>query len=213
MIGGRENFEYRFQSIQSVGPNVDLLPLQDRNIFFTRDYYTSTPCFTTKTTTPRHRKCLSTEKFKKLHQQPSFAQPKITAKMGKSKPKRQRNHRVDPTSKEIKPPNDPELAALREKHVLPVIKDLKSADQKTRSTAARAVANLIDDDRTRRLLLREQLVKVILEQTLTDSSLETRVDSWGILCNLTLKQEPDFVVYLYRQDLLTAIDGAAKMVG
>jgi hypothetical protein len=132
--------------------------------------------------------------------------------MGKSKPKNRVKHRTNPTAKEVKPPTDPELAALREKRILPVLKDLQSPELKTRSAAARAITNLIEDTKTRKLLLREQIIKVLLEQTLTDSSLETRTDGWGILRNLVLEEERDFCVYLYRQDILTAIDGAVKSV-
>jgi hypothetical protein len=132
--------------------------------------------------------------------------------MGKSKPRHRVKHRASPTGKEVKPPTDPELAALRKKQVLPVLKDLQSPDQKTRSAAARAITNLIEDIKTRKLLLREQIVKILLEQTLTDSSLETRTDGWGILRNLVLEEDRDFCVHLYRRDILTAINGAVKSV-
>jgi hypothetical protein len=132
--------------------------------------------------------------------------------MGKSKPRDRVKHRAKPTAKEVKPPSDPELAALRKKQILPVLKDLQSSDQNTRSAAARAITNLIEDVKTRKLLLREQIVKILLEQTLTDLSLETRADGWGILRNLVLEEERDFCVHLYRQDILTAIEGAVKSV-
>ena len=64
----------------------------------------------------------------------------------------------------------------------------------------------------RDMILREQIVKILLQQTLTDSSLETRTDGWGILQNLVLEEERDFCVHLYRQDILTAIEGASKSV-
>ncbi len=132
--------------------------------------------------------------------------------MGKSKPRDRNRNRADPTAKHVKPPSDPELAALREKSILPVLKDLHSADLKTRSTAARAITNLIEDTKSRKLLLREHIVQILLEQTLTDSSLETRMDGWGILRNLTLEEEADFCIHLYRQDILTAIEGVIKTV-
>lgn len=132
--------------------------------------------------------------------------------MGKSKPRQRVKNRSDPTGKPVKPPADPELAAIREKSILPVLKDLKSPDLKTRSSAARAIVNIIEDEKCRKLLLREQIVKILLEQTLTDSSLETRTDGWGILRNLALEEEADFCIHLYRQDILTAIGGVVKTV-
>jgi len=132
--------------------------------------------------------------------------------MGKVKQRNRVRHRANPLEKEVKPPNNPELAALREKRILPVVKDLQSPDQNKRSAAARAITNLIEDEKTRKLLLREQIVKILLEQTLTDSTLDTRCDGWGILQNLVLEEEADFCIHLFRQDILTAIDGAIKSV-
>lgn len=132
--------------------------------------------------------------------------------MGKSKPRNRAKNRGDPTAKPIKPPTDPELAAIREQRILPVLKDLQSAELKTRSAAASAISNIIEDTKCRKLLLREQIVKILFEQTLTDSSLETRTAGWGILRNLALEEEADFCVHLYRQDILTAIEGVVQTV-
>ena len=132
--------------------------------------------------------------------------------MGKSKPRNRNKNRSDPTSKAIKPPADPELAALREKRILPILADLQSAEVNKRSAAAKAITNIIEDTKCRKLLLREQIVRILLEQTLTDSSLETRTAGWGILQNLALEEEADFCVHLYRQDILTAIEGIVRNV-
>ncbi|RDL30674.1 ARM repeat-containing protein [Venustampulla echinocandica] len=132
--------------------------------------------------------------------------------MGKSKPRDRRRNRPDPTARPVKPPADPELAAIREQRILPVLKDLTSADLKTRSAAATAISNIIEDTKCRKLLLREQIVQILLEQTLTDSSFETRTAGWGILRNLALEEEADFCIHLYRQDVLTAIDGSVKTI-
>lgn len=132
--------------------------------------------------------------------------------MGKSKPRNRAKNRDNPAAKPIKPPADPELAKLREQRVLPIINDLQSADLSKRSAAAKAIANIIEDTKCRKLLLREQIVRILFEQTLTDSSLETRSAGWGILRNLALEEEADFCIHLYRQDVLTAIDGVARSV-
>lgn len=132
--------------------------------------------------------------------------------MGKSKPRVRAKNRADPVSKPTKPPADPELAAIREQRILPVLQDLQCPDSKKRSAAARAIVNLIEDIKSRKLLLREQIVRILFEQTLTDSDLETRTDGWGILRNLALEEEADFCVHLYRQDVLTAISGVINTV-
>ncbi|KAF4972648.1 hypothetical protein FSARC_797 [Fusarium sarcochroum] len=132
--------------------------------------------------------------------------------MGKSRRNRGSAARKDPITKTVKPPSDPELAALRESKILPVINDLKSADPKSRSAAAAAVSNIIQDEKCRKLLLREQIVHTILTQTLTDAALESRAAGWGILQVLAQEEEPDFCVHLYRVDVLTAIEFAVKSV-
>ncbi|KAF4465169.1 hypothetical protein FALBO_7990 [Fusarium albosuccineum] len=132
--------------------------------------------------------------------------------MAKSRRNRGSAARKDPIAKSVKPPSDPELAALREAKILPVINDLKSADPKSRSAAASAISNIIQDEKCRKLLLREQIVHTILTQTLTDAALESRAAGWGILQILAQEEEPDFCVHLYRLDILTAIEFAAKSV-
>jgi hypothetical protein len=132
--------------------------------------------------------------------------------MGKSKPGNRAKDRDNPTAKPIKPPSDPELAAIREQRILPILRDLQSVSVEKRSSAAKAIANIIEDTKCRKLLLREQIVPILFEQTLTDSNLETRTAGWGILRNLVLEEEADFCIHLYRQDVLTAIEGVARSV-
>lgn len=133
--------------------------------------------------------------------------------MGKSRRNRSgAGNRRDPLSKPVKPPSDPALAALREQKILPVVKDLQSADPKQRSAAASAITNIIHDTRCRKLLLREQVVHTVLTQTLTDAALESRAAGWGILQVLAQEEEADFCIHLYRQDVLTAMEHASKMV-
>ncbi|RYP63639.1 hypothetical protein DL770_009334 [Monosporascus sp. CRB-9-2] len=139
--------------------------------------------------------------------------------MGKSRRNRGsgQKQRSDPMAgkkdKPVKPPTDPELAALREKSVLPVLRDLQSADPKRRTAAAAAVAHVVARDaRCRKLLLRERVVGVLLGETLTDSSLESRAAGWQILRTLAAEEGPDFCVHLYRVDVVTAVQHAAKKI-
>jgi hypothetical protein len=120
--------------------------------------------------------------------------------------------RSDPIAKPVKPPSDPELAAIREKSILPVLKDLQSSDPKRRTLAAGAIANIVQDTKCRKLLLREQIVHILLTETLTDASLESRAAGWEILRVLTAEEEADFCVHLYRVDALTAVLHASAKV-
>ncbi|KAH9887184.1 hypothetical protein F4778DRAFT_437226 [Xylariomycetidae sp. FL2044] len=133
--------------------------------------------------------------------------------MAKSRRNRAKGgQRADPLSKPVKPPSDPELAALREKRVLPVLKDLQSSEPKRRTAAASAVANIVQDAKCRKLLLREQIVHILLTHTLTDASLESRAAGWVILRILTAEEEADFCVHLHRVDVLSAIQHACTKV-
>ncbi|KAI0840985.1 hypothetical protein F5Y06DRAFT_235018 [Hypoxylon sp. FL0890] len=133
--------------------------------------------------------------------------------MGKSRRNRARaGQRSDPIAKPVKPPSDPELAAIREKSILPVLKDLQSSEPKSRTAAAGAIANIIQDTKCRKLLLREKIVHILLNETLTDASLESRAAGWEILRVLTAEEEADFCVHLYRVDVLTAIQHACAKI-
>ncbi|KAK3688524.1 hypothetical protein B0T22DRAFT_459650 [Podospora appendiculata] len=120
--------------------------------------------------------------------------------------------RTDPIAKPVKPPADPELAALRESRILPVLRDLQNPDAKARTTAAGAIANIVQDQKCRKLLLREQVVHIVLSETLTDASIDSRAAGWEILRVLAQEEESDFCVHLHRLDILTAIEHAAKAI-
>lgn len=132
--------------------------------------------------------------------------------MGKSRQNRKNGARSDPIAKPVKPLSDPELVALRESRILPVIKDLQNPDVKSRTAASKAIANIVQDARCRKLLLREQVVHIVLTETLTDNSIESRAAGWDILRVLAQEEESDFCVHLFRLDILTAIEHAGKNV-
>lgn len=132
--------------------------------------------------------------------------------MGKSRRNRSgpAGRRPDPINgggarvpKAVKEPADPALAALRTAKILPVLSDLRSADPATRTTAAGAIANIIEDARCRKLLLREQVVHLVLSETLADASVESRAAGWAVLNVLAQHEAADFCVHLYRSDVLT----------
>ncbi|CAN8102910.1 unnamed protein product [Discula destructiva] len=131
--------------------------------------------------------------------------------MGKSRQKKANANRADPI-KTVKAPTDPELVALREKHILPVIKDLRSSDLKARGTAASAIANIVEQEKCRKLLLREQVVPIVMTETLTDSSLDSRAAGWEILRVIASEEDKDFCVHLFRLEILTAIEHGVKHV-
>ncbi|CAK7266403.1 hypothetical protein SEPCBS119000_002011 [Sporothrix epigloea] len=113
------------------------------------------------------------------------------------------NGGAGPLAKTVKEPTDPALVALRTAKILPVLNDLRSADPAKRSAAAGAIANIVDDARCRKLLLREQVVHLVLKETLADASIESRAAGWAVLNVLAQHEAADFCVHLYRSDVLT----------
>jgi len=133
--------------------------------------------------------------------------------MPKSKKNDRPRRRRDPTiGRSPKPVADAKTAALRDEKILPVIAALASSEPKKRSEAAMAIANLIDDQRCRELLLKEQLVRVIMEQIITDSNLEVMAAGWGVLRNLVLEEGDDLRIHLFRLDILTPVEAVTRYV-
>ncbi|KAJ2903765.1 putative ARM-like repeat-containing protein [Zalerion maritima] len=132
--------------------------------------------------------------------------------MAKKSRRKGKGKDVDPLSKPVNPPADPELAALREEKILPIIAKLRDAAVISRSQASSDVARIVGDEKCRKLLLREQIVHIILRETLTDPSLQSRAAGWTILRNLTLEENPDFCIHLYRLDILAMMQYASQMV-
>ncbi|KAI9732368.1 MAG: hypothetical protein M1834_001575 [Cirrosporium novae-zelandiae] len=133
--------------------------------------------------------------------------------MGKTKRKDKSHQGPDPVAgRPVKLPTDPETLALRNQKILPIVEALKSLEPKKRSEAAIAITNLIDDEKCRKLLLREGLVQILIGQTLSDSDPNVQVAGWGVVRNLALEEGPDFSVHLYRQGILTPLESALQMV-
>ncbi|KAI9752329.1 MAG: hypothetical protein M4579_005672 [Chaenotheca gracillima] len=134
--------------------------------------------------------------------------------MGKPKRRGKPKERADPL-RENRPPKplDPESEALRSNKILPALQELTSSNPSSRSTAATAIAQLTEHDACRKLLLRERLVRVVLDLTITDSNPEVVSGGWMILGRLAQYEDAGFKIHLYRQDILTPLDAALKLIG
>ncbi|KAI0899762.1 hypothetical protein F4806DRAFT_264768 [Annulohypoxylon nitens] len=129
--------------------------------------------------------------------------------MGKSRRNRAKGgQRPEQTNKPVKPLTDPELIAIRENTILPIIKDLQSTEPKSHTAAAKAVSKIVQDTKSRKLLLREKVVHIILTETLNNESLESRAAGWEILRHLVAEEEQDFCIHLYRVNIIPAIEQA-----
>lgn len=145
--------------------------------------------------------------------------------MGKSRRNRASKNKgagADPKPKPKPPPSDPELAALREQRVVPVLRDLLAGEPGRQWAAAEAVAaephGVARDPGARKLLLREGVVRRVLSEILApgasadSAGLEAQAAGWHVLRALAAEEGPDFCVHLYRQDVVPAIQDAARKV-
>ncbi|CAG8597124.1 14858_t:CDS:10 [Funneliformis caledonium] len=101
--------------------------------------------------------------------------------------------------------NDFLTQASRSSDVLPVIKQLSSADPIERAWAASCVSNLIaGEEKIRRLLLSKNLISLLIER-LTDDVYEVIYESVGTLRNLTVIGEYEICAEMFNKDILTPL--------
>lgn len=92
-----------------------------------------------------------------------------------------------------------------QKSIPPLVQKLSSAEPEDRAMSIAAINSLIENVQYRKLLLKERLVPTVMKQNITDSSIEVSAEAYGLLRNLVIEEGYDIAMYLYRQDILTAI--------
>ena len=102
--------------------------------------------------------------------------------------------------------------AIRNDKILPVVKNITSVNASERVEALSAIANLVEDETCRKLLLKERIVPTLMEQSLNDSSSEVVVRAWGALRNLAVEEGYDVCLHMYRKDILTPIAASISKV-
>lgn len=100
----------------------------------------------------------------------------------------------------------------RNSKILPLIEKLKSSIPNEKSMALGAITVLCEDDRMRKLLMKEKLVPIIMEQCLNDSNDEIVVESFGLLRNIGIEEGYDITKYYWRSNIWTAIEAALQKI-
>lgn len=100
----------------------------------------------------------------------------------------------------------------RNSKILPLINKLKSSVPNDKTMALGAITVLCEDERMRKLLLKEKLVQIIMEQCLNDSNDEIVVESFGLLRNIGIEEGYDVTKYYWRSNIWTAIEAALKKI-
>lgn len=95
---------------------------------------------------------------------------------------------------------------------MPLIGKLSLSSPNDRSVALSAITVLAEDDRMRKLLLKERLVPTVMEQTLTDSNEELVVESFGLLRNLTIEEGYEVAKFLWRSNIWASIESGLTKI-
>ncbi|CUM67460.1 uncharacterized protein PRCAT00005156001 [Priceomyces carsonii] len=127
--------------------------------------------------------------------------------MGKLKrSKNNRKSRSNPLGRKNSDNQDHKDEQLRQSKVLPLISKLSSTAANDRSLALSAITVLSEDERMRKLLLKEKLISIVMEQCLNDSNDEIVVESFGLLRNIGIEEGYSSVKHMWRSDIWTAIE-------
>ncbi|KAK6203049.1 uncharacterized protein RJT21DRAFT_119181 [Scheffersomyces amazonensis] len=98
--------------------------------------------------------------------------------------------------------------STRQSKILPLLNKLQSTIPNDRTMALGAITILCEDERMRKLLLKEKLISIIMEQCLNDSNDEIVVESFGLLRNLGIEEGYDVLKYYWRSGIWTSIEAS-----
>lgn len=137
-----------------------------------------------------------------------------TTTMGKLKRGRKnQKSRTNPIGKAPKKDSeDKKDENTRQSKILPLVNKLKSPIANDRSMALGAITVLCEDERMRKMLLKEKLVPILMEQCLNDNNDEVIVESFGLLRNLGIEEGYDVIKFCWRNNIWTSIEGALAKI-
>lgn len=101
---------------------------------------------------------------------------------------------------------------LRTQKIVPVMEKLVSPDMTDRSLAIGTINTMSDDPTLRTLLLKEKVLKVVLENTIKDSNEEIVSEAYGLLRNLCIEEGYDVAIFLWRQEILKFIEESLNKI-
>lgn len=128
--------------------------------------------------------------------------------MGKLKKSKRNQNRTNPLARGRKLSNETKSEESARRRALPLIEKLTSTSANDRAMALAAITVLCEDENTRKVLLKERIITIIMEQCLTDSDDEIVVEAFGVLRNIAVEEGYDVIQHIWRQNIWTAIEGA-----
>lgn len=94
---------------------------------------------------------------------------------------------------------------MRQTQIAPVMERLQQ-EGSARNEGLTIIAALADDSSFRKLLLKERLLKVLLEQCLPDPSMEIKTKTLGVLQTVCVEEGYETGIFLYRNKILDVIE-------
>ncbi|EPS38059.1 hypothetical protein H072_8206 [Dactylellina haptotyla CBS 200.50] len=103
--------------------------------------------------------------------------------------------------------NSAENEILRDQKITPIIAGIQSQSPAERVQHLNAASSIVEDPLCRKLLLREHVVRVVMEHSLLDGAQEVVTAGWGFLNKLVSYEGYDVAVHLYRKGILDLVGG------
>lgn len=102
--------------------------------------------------------------------------------------------------------------ATRQSKILPMINKLKSTTPSEKQMAIGAVSILCEDERMRKLMLKERLIAIVMEHCLNDDHDEIATEAFGLLRNVGIEEGYDITKFYWRSNVWTSIEAALNKI-
>ncbi|KAF3903001.1 hypothetical protein ABW20_dc0107508 [Dactylellina cionopaga] len=103
--------------------------------------------------------------------------------------------------------NSAEAEILRDQKITPILAGIQAASPDERQQHLAAAFSILEDPSCRKLLLKEHIIRVLMERSLVDSTQEVVTAAWACLNKLVAYEGYDVAVHLYRKGILKLVDG------
>lgn len=126
--------------------------------------------------------------------------------------KNKRGKKTNPLGEKPKSKQDQKDESTRQSKILPLINKLQSSVPNERAMAMGAIGILAEDTRMRKLLLKEKLILILMEQCLNDSNDEIVVELYGLLRNLAIEEGYDVCKFYWRSNIWASIEAGINKI-
>lgn len=100
----------------------------------------------------------------------------------------------------------------RNTKILPLLEKLQSSSPNDKSMALGAITVLAEDEKMRKMMMKEKLIQIVMEKCLTDNNDELIVEAFGLLRNLGIDEGYDVLKYYWRSNIWVTIEASLAKV-